>query len=61
MELIGASFGEIEAFDLVGKTQNIIQEQMSNGCIITFPANTAFLRVQTPNESTTIRIPFLLN
>jgi hypothetical protein len=61
MELIGASFGEIEAFDLVGKTQNIIREQMSNGCRITFPANTAFLRVQTPTESTTIRIPFLLN
>lgn len=61
MELIGASFGEIEAFDLVGRTQNIIREQMSNGCRITFPANTAFLRVQTPNESTTIRIPYLLN
>jgi hypothetical protein len=61
MELIGASFGVIEAFDLVGKTQNIIREDLSNGCRITFPANTAFLRVQTPNESTTIRIPFLLN
>jgi hypothetical protein len=61
MELIGASIGEIEAFDLVGRTQNIIREQMSNGCRITFPANTAFLRVQTPNESTTIRIPYLLN
>jgi len=61
MELIGASFGEIVAFDLVGRTQNIIREQMSNGCTITFPANTAFLRVQTSNESTTIRIPYLFN
>jgi hypothetical protein len=61
MELIGASFGEIEAFDLVGRTQNIIREDLSNGCRITFPANTAFLRVRSSNESTTIRIPYLLN
>jgi hypothetical protein len=61
MELIGASFGEIEAFDLVGRAQNIIREDLSNGCRITFPANTAFLRVRSSNESTTIRIPYLLN
>jgi hypothetical protein len=61
MELYGAFFGEIEAFDVVGKTQNIMREEMANGSRITFPVNTSFLRVQTPNETTTIRIPYLLN
>jgi hypothetical protein len=29
--------------------------------MITFPANTSFLRVRSSNESITIRIPYLLN
>ena len=61
MELYGTLIGEIEAFDVVGKTQNIMREEMANGSRITFPVNTSFLRVQTPNEATTIRIPYLLN
>ena len=61
MELFGALFEEIEAFDIIGRTQNIIREQMPNGCRITFPANTSFIRVMTANGSTTIRIPYLLN
>ncbi|MDP4800199.1 MAG: hypothetical protein NWR49_06490 [Crocinitomicaceae bacterium] len=61
MELYGTLIGEIEAFDVVGKTQHIMREDLSNGSRITFPVNTSFLRVQTPNEATTIRIPYLLN
>ncbi|MEY4804245.1 MAG: hypothetical protein RL331_764 [Bacteroidota bacterium] len=61
IELYGTLIGAIEAFDVVGKTQNIMQEEMANGSRITFPVNTSFLRVQTPNEATTIRIPYLLN
>lgn len=61
IDLFGACFGEIEAFDVVGKTQNIMREEMANGSRITFPVNTAFLWVQTSNEATTIRIPYLLN
>jgi hypothetical protein len=61
MELFGTLIGAIEAFDVVGKTQNIMREEMANGSRITFPVNTSFLRVQTPNEATSIRIPYLLN
>lgn len=61
IELFGACFGAIEAFDVVGKTQNITREEMANGSRINFHVNTSFLRVQTPNETTTIRIPYLLN
>ncbi|MEY4487227.1 MAG: hypothetical protein RL440_1772 [Bacteroidota bacterium] len=61
IELFGTCFGEIVAYDVVGKTQNIIREEMASGCRITFPANTAFFSVQTPTASTTLRIPYLLN
>ena len=61
IELFGTCFGEIVAYDVVGKTQNIIREEMASGCRITFPANTAFFSVQTPTATTTLRIPYLLN
>jgi hypothetical protein len=61
IELFGTCFGEIVAYDVVGKTQKIIREEMASGCRITFPANTAFFSVQTPTATTTLRIPYLLN
>ncbi len=61
IELFGTCFGEIVAYDVVGKTQNIIREEMASGCRITFPANTSFFSVQTPTATTTLRIPYLLN
>jgi hypothetical protein len=61
IELFGTCFGEIVAYDVVGKTQNIIREEMASGCRITFPAKTSFFSVQTPTATTTLRIPYLLN
>jgi hypothetical protein len=61
IEIYSLSLGEIQAIDLLGKVLSNDREAIQNGIRITFAANTSFLRVVTPNESTIIRIPYLLN
>lgn len=61
IEIYSLSLGEIQAIDLLGKVLSNDREAIQNGIRITFAANTSFLRVVTQNESTIIRIPYLIN
>lgn len=61
IEIYSLSVSEIQALDLLGRVLLNDREAIQNGIRITFAANTSFLRVVTPNESTIIRIPHLLN
>jgi hypothetical protein len=45
----------------MGKVLGFQSENMQKGRRITIPKNTSFLRINTLNESTTLRVPYLLN
>jgi hypothetical protein len=61
IEIYSSSIVEIQAIDLMGKVLGYQSENMQKGWRITIPAHTSFLRINTTNESTTLRVPYLLN
>lgn len=61
IEIYSSSIVEIQAIDLMGKVLGFQSENMQKGWRITIPAHTSFLRINTTNDSTTLRVPYLLN
>jgi hypothetical protein len=61
IEIYSSSIVEIQTADLMGKDLGYQSENMQKGRRITIPKNTSFLRINTLNESTTLRVPYLLN
>lgn len=60
IEIYDSSFGEISAFDLLGRALQCTIETIPTGVRISYPANTTFLNIQTPAQTTTLRVPLLL-
>ena len=46
---------------VLGKALSTEREAIQNGTRLTFGPSTSFLRINTPNEATIIRVPYLLN
>jgi hypothetical protein len=61
IEIYSSSIVEIQTADLMGKVLGFQSENMQKGRRITIPKNTSFLRINTLNESTILRVPYLLN
>lgn len=60
IEVYDSSFGEISAFDLLGRTLQSEVEKIPAGVRISYPANTTFLNIQTHAGTTTLRVPVVL-
>lgn len=60
IEVYDSSFGEISAFDLLGRTLQSEVEKIPAGVRISYPANTTFLKIQTHAGTTTLRVPVVL-
>jgi hypothetical protein len=61
IDVYSSSILEIQAIDLLGKVLSTEREAIQNGTRLTFGPSTSFLRINTPNEATIIRVPYLLN
>jgi len=61
IDVYSSSNLEIQAIDLLGKVLSTEREAIQNGTRLTFGPSTSFLRINTPNEATIIRVPYLLN